>query len=163
MREIKVLVDSSVKVEENIVYVNNYPLKFKGSGLKIWIENGELKVEANNKALINTIKRKVLSMMKGVKEPYKLHLKGAYLHFPMKFKMQGDELIIENFLGEKAPRKAKIPKGVKVEIKGTEIILESPDKELLGNAYTNIKRATYIKYKDRRIFQDGIYKVNENE
>lgn len=159
MREIKVLIDNNVKVSDNVVTIGNYSLKFKGEGLRIWIENGELKVEAKNKAMINTVKRKVLSLMKGIKEPYRLELVARYLHFPIKLVFKNGVLEIQNFLGEKKPRYANIPEGVKVEIKGQNLILSSPDKELLGQAYTNIKRAVYIKEKDRRVFQDGIYKV----
>ncbi|MEM0470758.1 MAG: 50S ribosomal protein L6 [Candidatus Anstonellales archaeon] len=159
MRDIKVVVDSSVRVEDNKVIIGDYELKFKGEGLRIWIENGELMVEAKNKAMINTVKRKVLNLLKGIKEPYRMELVARYLHFPIKLVYKDNVLEIQNFLGEKNPRYAKIPKGVKVEIKGQNIILSSPDKELLGQAYTNIKRAVFIREKDRRVFQDGIYKV----
>ncbi|MCS7122483.1 MAG: 50S ribosomal protein L6 [Candidatus Micrarchaeota archaeon] len=159
MREIKVMVDNSVKVSDNTVTIGNYSLRFKGEGLRIWIENGELKVEAKNRAMINTVKRKVLNLMRGIKEPYKIELVARYLHFPIKLVFKNGVLEIQNFLGEKKPRYAKIPEGVKVEIKGQNLTISSPDKELLGQAYTNIKRAVYIKEKDRRIFQDGIYKV----
>lgn len=160
MRYVKVT-HPSLRVENNVVYINNYKLEFKGEGLKIWVENGELMVEATNKAMINTVKRKVLNLIKGIEQPYKIELVARYLHFPIKLVFKDNKLEIHNFLGEKKPRVAKIPEGVKVEIKGQNIILSSVDKELLGNAYTNIKRATYIKEKDRRIFQDGIYRVVE--
>ncbi len=159
MRYIKLVVDNNIRVEGNTVYVGNNKLEFKGEQLKIWIEDGELKVEAANKALINTVKRKVMNLINGVKNPYKMELVARYLHFPIKLVYKDGKLEIHNFLGEKKPRIAKIPEGVNVEIKGQNIILTSVDKEKLGNAYTNIKRATYISKKDRRIFQDGIYKV----
>ncbi len=161
MREVKVKVDDNVRVEGTTVYVGPHKKEFKGEGLKIWIEDGELKVEAKDKAMINTVKRIVQNMIKGVKEPYQLRLVARYAHFPIKLKYQNGKLIIENFLGEKKPREAKIPEDVKVTVKGQEIILESWDKEALGNAYTSIKQATRIRKKDRRVFQDGIYKVIE--
>lgn len=159
MRYIKLMVDNNVRIEGTTVYVGNNKLEFKGEGLKIWIEDGELKVQATNKAMINTVKRKIINLINGTKNPYRLELVARYLHFPIKLVYKNNKLEIHNFLGEKTPRIAKIPEGVNVEIKGQNIILTSADKEKLGNAYTNIKRATYIKEKDRRIFQDGIYKV----
>ena len=44
-----------------------------------------------------------------------------------------------------------------VKVEGSEIIIESTNKELAGQAAADIEQLTRITNKDRRIFQDGIY------
>ncbi|MEB3846499.1 MAG: 50S ribosomal protein L6, partial [Desulfurococcales archaeon] len=66
-------------------------------------------------------------------------------------------LIISNFLGEKAPRIAKILPGAKVTVKGSDVIVEGIDIEVVGQTAANIEMATKITDRDRRKFMDGIY------
>lgn len=109
------------------------------------------------KALLGTSAAEIKNMVRGVKEGVIYKLKVVYSHFPVNLKIQGDTLWIENFLGEKYPRKAKILEGVKVEIKGQEIEVGGVDKEKVGQTAANIEQATRVKNKDRRVFQDGCY------
>src|SRR3989344_5372926 len=69
----------------------------------------------------------------------------------------GEELLIQNFLGEKKPRKAKLANNVSVKIQGDIITVESADIEKAGMVAARIEQATTVRGKDRRIFQDGIY------
>jgi large subunit ribosomal protein L6 len=48
---------------------------------------------------------------------------------------------------------------VKIEIKGEFLTITSIDKEKVGQTAANIERATKVKNKDIRVFQDGIYIV----
>jgi len=75
--------------------------------------------------------------------------------------VEGDEIIIKNFLGEKIPRKAKILPNTSVEIKSNQIIVSSSNIEFAGQTAANIERATKIKKRDRRIFQDGIFIIEK--
>ena len=75
----------------------------------------------------------------------------------MTLKIKNNELIINNFLGEKVPRKATIFPNVEVEIKGNIIKVSSIDKEAAGHTAANMEKATKVKKRDRRIFQDGIF------
>jgi large subunit ribosomal protein L6 len=70
---------------------------------------------------------------------------------------QNQIIFVENFLGERAPRKANFPKNVKVEVKGDDVYFIGPDKEALGQSAANVKRACRIRKKDPRVFQDGVY------
>jgi len=75
----------------------------------------------------------------------------------MTLKLEGDKLKISNFLGEKISRVAQVLPNVEVEIKGNEITISSHNKESAGQTAANFEKATKVKGRDRRIFQDGIF------
>jgi large subunit ribosomal protein L6 len=111
------------------------------------------------KALIGTFKAHIRNMIKGVTQGYECKMKTVFSHFPIKNSVEGNHLVIQNFLGERFPRRAEILKDVKVEVKGEHIILTAADKEKVGQTAANIERATKVKNRDIRVFQDGIYIV----
>jgi large subunit ribosomal protein L6 len=111
------------------------------------------------KALIGTYKAHIRNMIKGVTQGYECKMKTVFSHFPIKTVVEGNQLLIQNFLGERFPRKAEILGNVKVEVKGETITLSSNDKENVGQTAANIERATKVKNRDIRVFQDGIYVV----
>ncbi|MFH2106579.1 MAG: 50S ribosomal protein L6 [Candidatus Micrarchaeota archaeon] len=119
----------------------------------------EVEVAAKTKMLIGTWDSHVKNMFIGVTLGYSIQLKVIHAHFPMSIKVNGKKISIENFLGEKQPRKAKIAGDAKVEVKGQIVTLSGANKEDVGNTYTSLKQATKIKMKDGRVFQDGLYKV----
>lgn len=109
------------------------------------------------KAMVGTIKSHILNMAKGVKEGFTAKLKIVYMHFPFTVKITGKEILVNNFLGEKTPRKTTIVGDCKVEIKGDEIIVTGINKEDVGATFSNLEHVTWIKARDRRVFQDGIF------
>lgn len=109
------------------------------------------------KALIGTYNAHIKNMIKGLTDGFEYHLKIVYSHFPMKVSVKGDDLVIENFEGEKSPRKARILPGCKVSVKGDVVTVKGIDKESTGQTAANIEHATFIRGFDRRVFQDGIY------
>jgi large subunit ribosomal protein L6 len=111
------------------------------------------------KALIGTYKAHVRNMVKGVTLGYECTMKTVFSHFPIKTSVDGNHLVIQNFLGERFARKAEILENVKVEVKGDIITLTGIDKEKIGQTAANIERATKVKNRDIRVFQDGIYIV----
>jgi large subunit ribosomal protein L6 len=108
-------------------------------------------------ALCGTFASHLRNMVKGVTEGFSYHMKVVYSHFPIQLKLAGDRLEINNFLGEKHPRYARIEKGVRITLGNDEITLEGTNKESLGTTASNIEHATKIRYRDPRVFQDGIY------
>lgn len=115
---------------------------------------------SGNKNDFKTIKSYVAhlkNVFTGLEKEYVYHLESCNVHFPMTIKVEGSKVVISNFLGEKTPRFAQIRKGVKVDIKGQKITVTSPDKEAAGQTAANLEKATKIKNRDRRVFQDGIY------
>jgi len=109
------------------------------------------------KALVGTYKAHIRNMIKGVTVGYETKMKTVFSHFPIKNSVEGNTLLIHNFLGERAPRKADILPDVKVDIKAETITVSGVDKEKVGQTAANIERATKVKNRDIRVFQDGIY------
>ncbi|NPA76104.1 MAG: 50S ribosomal protein L6 [Euryarchaeota archaeon] len=140
--------------------------EFKHDRIQLKVENGKIVVYGalptkKDYALAGTWRAHVNNMIKGVTEGFEYHLKILYAHFPMKVTVKGDTVVIENFLGERAPRYAKIFGDAKVEVKGDMVIVKSINKEHAGQTAANIEKATRIKDRDPRVFQDGIYIVKK--
>ncbi len=113
--------------------------------------------DRRKKALVGTIAAHIENMITGVTKGFRYKLKIIYSHFPISVKVEGDKVIIENFLGEKAPRVAKIVGNTTVRVEGNDVIVEGIDVEAVGQTAANIELATKVKDKDRRVFVDGIY------
>jgi large subunit ribosomal protein L6 len=111
------------------------------------------------KALIGTYKAHIRNMIKGVTLGYECTMKTVFSHFPIKTVVEGNHVLIQNFLGERCPRKAEILENVKVEVKGEFVTVTGIDKEKVGQTAANIERATKVKNRDIRVFQDGIYVI----
>ncbi len=140
--------------------------EFKHTRVKMSIEDGKVVVycplpKKKEYALAGTWKAHVLNMIKGVTEGFEYQLKILYAHFPMKVTVKGNKVVIDNFMGERASRYAEIFGDAKVEIKGDTVIVKSINKEYAGQTAANIERATRVKNRDPRVFQDGIYIVKK--
>lgn len=105
----------------------------------------------------------IQNLFAGVDKKFTYTLEACNVHFPMTLKSESGKLTINNFLGEKVPRTAKILPNVTLEVKGTKLTLSSHDKEAAGQTAANIEKATRIRYRDRRIFQDGIFITSKPE
>jgi large subunit ribosomal protein L6 len=99
----------------------------------------------------------IKNMLRGLDNDFVYQMEVCNVHFPMTVKVEGDKLKIKNFLGEKVDRFASILPNVKVEVKDNLITLSSSDKAACGQTAGNIEKATKVKGRDKRIFQDGIY------
>ncbi len=117
------------------------------------------------KTTINTVEAHIKNMVEGTNKGYTYKMQIVFSHFPINVAVKGKTIEINNFVGEKNPRKSKIIGETKVEVKGKEITLTGINKEEIGQTAANLEKATAIKNRDQRIFQDGIYlterKVNE--
>ncbi len=164
-REIEIPEGVEIKVDGNKILVKGEKGELEReirSEIKVSKEGNKITLtSASNrrrvKALLGTSSADMKNMIDGVKGGVVYKLKVVYSHFPVNLKVQGDTLWIENFLGEKYPRKAKILEGVSVDIKGQEIEVRGIDQERVGQTAANIEQATRIKRRDRRVFQDGCY------
>ena len=113
------------------------------------------------KKTMNTITSHIKNMIGGVQKKFEYNLKVCFSHFPVNVEIKDKEALIKNFLGEKTPRKVVIPEGVSVELDKQQITIKSINKEFAGQAAANFERATIVKGRDRRVFQDGIYLTNK--
>lgn len=131
-------------------------------GVLIRKEDGKVIVEAyfadrRKKALVGTVAAHIENMLVGVTKGWRYKLKIITTHFPATVRVVGREVLVENFLGEKAPRRAKIVGDVKISVKGRDVIIEGVDLEAVAQTAANIEQATKVRDKDRRVFVDGIY------
>ena len=137
-------------------------IEFFHPKIKVNKDNDKIKFNAKNatkreKRLIGTFKDHIKNIIIGVNDGYEYQLKVCSSHFPMNLVLQGNSLIIKNFIGEKIPRKAKILEGVSVVLESDQIILNGISKEKVGQTAANIESACKITKRDRRRFEDGIY------
>lgn len=135
---------------------------FHHMGIDIRLEGNEVVIRVmgrnrKSKAMIGTAKSIVKNLITGVTKGFTYKMKIVSSHFPMSVKVSGDEVIIENFIGEKYPRRAKIVGNVKVVVRGDDVIITGIDKYAVGQTAANIENAIRVKSKDRRKFLDGIY------
>ena len=115
------------------------------------------KVNKKKVAAIKANVAHIYNLFKGLGESFDYTMEICNVHFPMTVKIDGNKLIINNFLGEKRSRVAEIVEGVKLDVKGNKITLSSSSLEKAGQTAANIEKATKVSKRDRRIFQDGIF------
>ncbi len=113
--------------------------------------------------IVNTVVSLVNNMVTGVSKGYTYRLKVVYAHFPISVKTKGDEIHVENFVGERSPRVAKVVGACKVSVDGDDIIVKGVSVEDVGQTAANVELATKIKRKDQRIFLDGVYIYQKGE
>lgn len=113
------------------------------------------------RAMVGTLAAHIGNMVQGVTQGYEYKMKVVYSHFPIQIKASGEELIINNFLGERRARSAKMVTGAKVQIGKDELVVTGVDKEAVGQTMANIEQATRVRGFDVRVFQDGIYLVEK--
>ncbi len=114
------------------------------------------------RAMVGTFASHINNMIKGVLEGFEYRMKILYSHFPITVKVSGKEALVENYLGEKIPRRIKIFGDCDVKVKGNEITITGNNVEEVGQTAANIEMLTRAKNKDKRVFQDGIYLVERN-
>lgn len=110
-----------------------------------------------DRVVMSTVASLINNMVTGVVQGYTYRLKVVYAHFPISVKTKGDQILVENFVGERSPRVAQVVGGCKVSIEGDDIIVKGVSVEDVGQTAANVEQATKIKRKDQRIFLDGVY------
>jgi large subunit ribosomal protein L6 len=141
---------------------------FSHAPIQILLEGKTVTVQASwprkkEAALVGTVRSHIQNMIKGVTAGFTYKLKIVFSHFPITVKIQGKTLTIQNFTGERNPRKAKIMGDAKVTVKGDDIIVQGINLEDVSQTAANIQNATKIRRKDPRVFLDGIYVSEKHE
>ncbi len=134
-------------------------MELQGKSLRIWA-NWPRKKES---ALVGTVYAHINNMITGVRKGFAYKLKIVFSHFPISVKVQDKMVLIENFTGERNPRKAKIVGDVKVKFSGDDIIVQGINLEEVSQTAANIEQATKVRRKDPRVFLDGIYLYEKSE
>ncbi len=164
--EVKVLDGVDVSIENGTVTIKGpkgeLERRFSHKKIKLAKEDGKITMKSDDerkkvKAMMGTWRAHMNNMMTGVTKGWSCRMKLVYAHFPVKLEQKGRTLVIKNFLGARADRKAELTDGVDMKINGDEIEISGVDKEKVGQSAANIEYSTVVKGFDKRNFQDGIY------
>jgi large subunit ribosomal protein L6 len=112
---------------------------------------------AKTTATVGTFESHVSNMIHGVTDGWEYEMEVYYAHFPMQVDVDGDEVVIENFLGERAERRTPLRGDTDVQVDGEVVTLSGPSKEDVGQTAADIEQLTRVTDKDNRVFQDGVY------
>jgi large subunit ribosomal protein L6 len=136
--------------------------EFKAEGITMAKKDNKISVSAENSrkktiAKVNAIIAHINNMVVGLEKGYIYRMKVIYSHFPMNIQKKDKTIEINNFIGSKKARIAKIMGDATVEIKGKDITVSGCDKEAVGQTAANLEAASRAKNRDLRVFHDGIF------
>jgi len=169
----EVLIPEKVNVE-----ISENKIKVSGSGgelkkdfsREIKIEKKENKVIISSeserrkiKALIGTTAAHIRNMVEGISKGFTYRLRVVYSHFPITIKVEKDKVLIQNFLGERTPRVAKIVGSTEVKVEGSDVLVSGINLEDVSQTAANIEQSCRIVGYDKRRFMDGCYIVSKGE
>lgn len=158
--------DFEVSYEDGTLTVegNGEEVSKKMEHALIDVETGESEVtfkarssRKNVVSILNTYKSHVQNLVDGLQEPHVYKMKGVYAHFPMTIKEENDQVVIENFMGERKPRTVDIIEGVTVEVDDEDLTLKGADKDKVSQTAARIEQLCKKGDRDPRTFQDGVY------
>lgn len=139
-------------------------------GKEIKIEKLDSKVKVSSeserrttKALVGTIAAHIRNAMDGVTKGYTYKMRVVYSHFPITVKIEGDRVLVNNFLGERIPRIAKVLGKTQVKVDQQDITLTGSNVDEVSQTAANIEQTCRIVGYDKKIFQDGIYITSKGE
>jgi len=148
----------SGKLGTNTRIFNDALVSIKVDGGKIVLDHTkEKKLVEKGMNAENALSKEIANDMKGVTQHYELKMKSIHAHFPITVEVKGTVININNIIGERVPRVAKIVGATKVEIKGQNVRLSGPSLDDVSQTAANIRKACVMRNKDTRVFQDGLY------
>lgn len=135
---------------------------FKKIPVDIKIEDKKITISAQGSrkrdySITNTASSIIRNLCEGVTTGYTAKMKLVFAHFPITVKVKDDQVLIENFQGERSARIAKIMGQTKVVPKGDDIIITGAVLTDVTQTAANIQSKSKVKDKDHRVFLDGIY------
>ncbi|RXG34608.1 50S ribosomal protein L6 [Methanohalophilus sp. WG1-DM] len=136
-------------------------------GITITVDESEVTVDCQSvrkrqKAMVGTFASHISNLMDGVVNGFEYKMKVVYSHFPMQLKVEGDKLLINNFLGEKRARVSRIIGETNVKTSSDEVTITGINREDVGQTASNMEQITRIKAFDPRVFQDGLYLIEKS-
>lgn len=164
--EVEIPKGVTVSLQKNMLHVQGPQAKtyknFKKIPVNLEVKDGKVVVKAigtrkKDRAILTTVGSIIKNLCEGVVDGYTVKMKVVYAHFPISVKVKDDQILIENFQGEKAPRITKIVGDTKVLPKGEDVIITGHVLTDVSQTAANIEQKTRVKGKDHRVFLDGIY------
>ena len=134
-------------------------MEMDGKTIRVWAE-WPRKKEA---ALVGTVHSHIQNMITGVRSGFTYKLKIVFSHFPISVKVKEKAVLIENFTGERNPRKARIIGDAQVKVQPEDVTVTGLSLEDVSQTAANVEQATKVKRKDPRVFLDGIYVYERSE
>ncbi len=114
-------------------------------------------------SIVHTFRSHVENMIEGLQDEHIYRMKGVYAHFPMTIKEQNNQVVIENFMGERNPRKVDIMEGVTVEVDGEDLTLKGANKDAVSQTAARVEQMCHKGNRDPRTFQDGVYITSKGD
>ena len=114
-------------------------------------------------AIFKTAESIINTLIKGVQTGYTFKMKIVYAHFPITVKIKDNNILVENFQGERAARISKIVGDTKVVSKGDDVIITGPVLTDVSQTAGSLQQNTKVKNKDHRVFLDGIYLFEKSD
>jgi len=135
---------------------------FRSIPINIEVNEGKVLLTAINQkkrdyAILHTARSIIRNICEGLVTGYTIKMKVVFSHFPITVKVEGKQILIENFQGERAPRITNIVGNTKVVPKGEDVILTGEVWTDITQTAANIELKSKVKNKDHRVFLDGIY------
>jgi large subunit ribosomal protein L6 len=135
---------------------------FRKIPINVEVAEGKITLKAlgtrkRDYSILHTARSLIRNICEGLTEGYTIKMKVVYAHFPITVKVDGKTILIENFQGERAPRKTHIVGNTKVIPKGEDVVLTGEVWTDVTQTAANIELKTKVKNKDHRVFLDGIY------
>ena len=143
--------------------------RYEPQYVDVLVEDGLVRVERKgeekaHKARHGLYRSLIANMVQGVQQPFEKRLQLVGLGY--RARLEGRELVLE--IGYSHPVRYRVPEGVSVEVNEVraggveaEIILRSPDKQLVGEVAAEIRafrkpepyKGTGIRYADEQILR----------
>ena len=170
--EIQILKDVKVNLKGSMLHVQG-PLgkvykNFKKIPVIIEINDDKILLRRTgerkkHQAILNTARSLIQTLCTGVVDGFTIKMKIVYSHFPVTVKVEGKKVLINNFLGERAPRISMIKGDTKITVKEDDVIITGHVLTDVSQTAANIQLKTKVKNKDHRVFLDGIYRYSKSK
>ena len=115
------------------------------------------KLQEKAEKVEKAFKKELENDIQGVGKYFEKKMKIVFAHFPITAIVKENNFYINNMIGERVPRIAKIVGSTKIEVKGQEVRLYGTKLDDVSQTAANIIKTCKIRDKDGRVFQDGLY------
>lgn len=141
------------EVRKNFNMTKDVKVEKLDSKIKVFSESERRVVKAE----VGAIAAHIRNAVDGVTKGYTYRMRVVYSHFPITVKIEGDRVLVSNFLGERVPRIAKVIGKTQIKIDQQDLVITGSDVDEVSQTAANIEQTCRIVGYDKKIFQDGVY------